>query len=66
MDPKRFKIEQEFNHIIEDVIMASRCQKGAVPLDEDDQYLVDRLKFHKEITEKPLDDIIPKLSDNVP
>lgn len=42
--------------------MASRVQKGAVPLDEDDQYLVDRLKFHKEITSRPLEDIIPKIS----
>jgi len=42
--------------------MASRVSKGAVPLDEDDQYLVDRLKFHKEITARPLEDMIPKIS----
>jgi len=41
--------------------MASRVSKGAVPLDEDDQYLVDRLRFHKEITARPLEDIIPKI-----
>jgi len=41
--------------------MASRVSKGAAPLDEDDQYLVDRLKFHKEITAKPLEEMIPKI-----
>jgi hypothetical protein len=50
MDPERFAIENVFNHLIQDIQIASRNEKGPVPLDDDDNHWINRLKFHKEIS----------------
>jgi hypothetical protein len=61
MDPERFAIENVFNHLIQDVQIASRNEKGPVPLDDDDNHWINRLKFHKEISGRQLDTFLSRL-----
>lgn len=55
LDPDRFAIENVFNHLIQDIEIASRNENGPGPVDTDDKHWVDRLKFHKEISGRSLD-----------
>ena len=36
LDPERFAIENVFNHLVQDIIIASRNEKGPGPLSSDD------------------------------
>lgn len=55
MEPARFEIESLFIYLVDDIITASRNEKGPGPLVEDDKYIVDRLNFHKELSGKSKD-----------
>jgi hypothetical protein len=36
LDPERFAVENVFNHLVQDIIIASRNEKGPGPLNADD------------------------------
>ena len=55
MDPSRFQIESLFIHLVDDIITASRNEKGPGPLSEEDEYLANRLNFHKELSGRSKD-----------
>lgn len=61
LDPERFAIENVFNHLIQDIEIASRNEKGPGPLSEDDKHWINRLKFHKEISGRSLDNFLSRL-----
>lgn len=61
LDPERFQIENVFNHLVQDIIIASRNEKGPGPLSEDDQHWVNRLMFHKNIAGRSLDNFLNRL-----
>ena len=55
MDPARFEVESLFIYLIDDIITASRNEKGPGPLAPEDQYLADRLNFHRELSGRSKD-----------
>ena len=61
MDPERFAIENVFNHLIQDIEIASRNKNGPGPLEEDDVHWVSRLRFHKDISGRSTDNQLSKL-----
>jgi hypothetical protein len=61
LDPERFATENVFNHLIQDIEIASRNENGPGPVDAEDKHWVDRLKFHKEISGRPLDNQLSRL-----
>lgn len=63
MDPARFKIESLFMHLVDDIITASRNEKGPGQLSEDDSYLTNRLNFHKELSGRSKDVHLMKIVD---
>ena len=63
IDPERFEIEAIFTHLVDDIITASRNQKGPGALASEDQYWVDRLNFHKELSGRSDQVIVMKVAE---
>ena len=61
MEPTKFAIEIVFNHLIQDIEIASRNENGPGPLSQDDKYWIERLKFHKEVSGRTHENQLSKL-----
>lgn len=61
MSPRRYAVETKYNHMIQDIQMASRHEKGTGDLNDDDKHFIDRLSFHKELDGRSLENKLCKV-----